>query len=172
MSGVQLRVTLKDDASPAFRRLQQLAADPRQLMAEIGQTLVTNRQLRFETGTGPDRKPWKPSMRAKAGIGQTLVGESRQLMLSVVRQEPKVSGNSVMISTDVPYAAVHEFGATIRPVRAKALRFALPGGGFATVKQAVIPARPFMAFDRDDREDVMATVREHIDRLSRGGARA
>lgn len=170
MSGVTLRVTLKDDASPAFRRLQQLAADPRLLMAEIGQTLVTNRQLRFETGTGPDRKPWKPSLRAQRGKGQTLI--DRGLLRESVVRQPVVSGNSVTLSSNLRYAAVHEFGATIRPVRAKALRFALPGGGFATVKQAVIPARPFMAFDRDDAEDVLATVRAHIDRLSRGGARA
>lgn len=170
MSGVNLRVTLKDDASPAFRRLQQLAADPRLLMAEIGQTLVTNRQLRFETGTGPDRKPWKPSIRAQRSRGQTLI--DRGLLRESVVRQPVVSGNSVTLSSNLRYAAVHEFGATIRPVRAKALRFALPGGGFATVKKAVIPARPFMAFDRKDREDVMATVRAHIDRLSRGGARA
>jgi len=87
----------------------------------------------------------------------------------VVRQ-PAVAGRSVTLSTNLRYAAVHEFGATIRPVKAKALRFALPGGGFATVKQAVIPARPFMAFDADDREDVLATVREHIARLGGGAA--
>jgi len=166
MSGVRLNVTLRENATPAFRRLQQLAADPRPMLAAIGQALVTNRQLRFEDGRGPDRKPWKPSIRAQRERGQTLV--QRGLLRESVVRQPAVAGRSVTLSTKLRYAAVHEFGATIRPVRAKALRFALPGGGFATVKQAVIPARPFMAFDRDDREDVLDTVREHIARL--GGA--
>lgn len=39
--------------------------------------------------------------------------------------------------------AVHQHGATIRPVRAKLLSFPLPGGGRAFAKQVVIPARQF-----------------------------
>lgn len=48
-------------------------------------------------------------------------------------------------SRDVRYAAIHERGGTIRPVRAKALVIPDGAGGVAAVVQSVtIPARPYL----------------------------
>jgi phage gpG-like protein len=165
-----INVRIEDTAGPALAALKQLAAQPQQVLREMGQNLAANRMMRFEGGYGPNRVPWTPSIRAKEAGGKTLVDRGL-LRDSVVAQEPEVQGNTVTLSTNMPYAAVHEFGATIKAVQAQALAFALPGGGFAMVKQVTIPARPFMGLDRQDVEDCEDVVREHIARiLGRGGA--
>lgn len=49
------------------------------------------------------------------------------------------------IGSRLIYAAVHEFGATIKAKRAKFLTFFIPGVGWRRKKQVVIPARkPFL----------------------------
>lgn len=48
------------------------------------------------------------------------------------------------VGTDVIYAPAHEHGATIRPKRGQWLRFKI-GSQWKTVKQVVIPPRPFLA---------------------------
>lgn len=55
----------------------------------------------------------------------------------------KVRGNRVVIGSNLPYAAVHEFGATIRAKASPFLVFKI-GKSWASKKSVVIPPRPFL----------------------------
>lgn len=92
--------------------------------------------LSFRTSKDPHGKPWKPVLRAG---GQPLVDTGRLRNSLTTR----ATGLTAEVGTNVLYAAVHQFGATIKPVKAKALRFQLNGQWF-TRKQVKIPARPFL----------------------------
>lgn len=103
----------------------------------------------FAEGVDPWDRPWKPSMRAVLEGGQTLSDTGRLRRSFTHRAWP----DGFAIGTNVLYAATHQYGATITPKRAKALRFRLPGGRgkrkggkgrWVTVKQVQIPARPFI----------------------------
>ncbi len=53
------------------------------------------------------------------------------------------------VGSNKKYAAAHQFGAIIRPKRAKAL--AIPTlSGVIFAKKAVIPKRPFLGIGRED----------------------
>lgn len=166
MSGVNLAIRVEDQASAELRQMILAAGDLRPMLSEIGAQLVANRQLRFEGGYGPNRVPWKPSGRALAARGKTLVDRGR-LQDSVVRQTPAVTDRTVTISTNLEYAAVHEQGATIRAKTVKGLRFKGPRG-WARVQQVVIPARPFMAADRQDLTDIQEIATDHMLPWKRG----
>jgi HK97 gp10 family phage protein len=55
----------------------------------------------------------------------------------------------IHIGTDLIYAAIHEFGGTIKPKRGKFLRFKNQAGEYVFTKQVTIRAHPYMrpAFD-------------------------
>lgn len=61
---------------------------------------------------------------------------------------------TVYVGTDVVYAAIHEFGGEIRPVRAKVLRFKLKNGEWVVARRVRRNAQPFMrpTFDEDGPE--------------------
>lgn len=50
----------------------------------------------------------------------------------------------VRVGTNLEYAPIHEFGGTITPKKADALKFKLPDGSWRTAKRVIMPARPFM----------------------------
>lgn len=79
-------------------------------MEAIGRALKTGAQLRFRSATGPQGQAWEKSFRAKHEGGQTL-SLTRRLRNSITYQ---ATGNSVAVGTNVIYAAIHQFGGTIR----------------------------------------------------------
>ena len=125
------------------------------LMEGIGEALTASTRRRFEAGAGPDGKPWKPSLRAQLEGGQTLL-ESGRLRDSV---HAEIEPDRVMVGSDLIYAAVHQLGATIRPVQASALRFELPGGlGFRSAREVTIPARPYLGISEEDEAEITHQV--------------
>lgn len=79
-------------------------------MQGMGRVLKTGAQLRFRSTTGPGGTAWEKSWRAKNEGGQTL-SLSRRLRGSItwVAEAAKVE-----VGTNVVYAAIHQFGGTIR----------------------------------------------------------
>jgi len=91
-------------------------------------------------------------------MGEEVVGRSREDYLSGPRPKKlgRVSGNlartlyyrvnrgRVDVGSKLPYAPVHEFGATIRATRAPFLRFKTRDGMWHSKKKVKIPARPFL----------------------------
>jgi phage gpG-like protein len=78
----------------------------------------------------------------------------------------RISGNKVIgtIGSNVVYARIHELGGVIRPVRAKALHFVIPGVGHRTAQSVTIPARPYLrpAF-AENIEEIGRVLVKHIE---------
>lgn len=72
--------------------------------------LKTGAQLRFRTQRGVDGNPWPKSYRAKTEGGQTL-SLTRRLRNSITSAH---SATQAVVGTNVIYAAIHQFGGTIR----------------------------------------------------------
>ena len=53
------------------------------------------------------------------------------------------------IGSDLKYAAIHQYGGVIKPVKAKALHFKV-SGQWVTVKKITMPARPYI-IPKEDR---------------------
>jgi len=130
MSGIALSLALDAaDALSGFDRLQALGADPAGQLNLIGAALEDSTLERFETNIAPDGTPWKPSERATAQNGQTLVDTSR--LRDSIGYE--VTGNELTLGTNVIYAAIHQ------------------GGGKAGRNLAVeLPARPYLGVSDSD----------------------
>lgn len=125
------------------------------LMITLGDLLIDGTKMRFDVGAGPDGTPWKPSLRAELEGGQTLVDSER--LRDTLRSAP--GSDHVEVGSDLIYAAVHQMGATIRPVNAAALRFSLPGGlGIVHAKEVIIPARPYLGVSEEDETEITSAV--------------
>lgn len=116
----------------------------RKALGAVGRVIQSRIQLGFRSSASPYGEPWKPPVLRS---GQPLVDTGR-LRSSITY---KVEADRVVIGTNVKYAPVHQFGATILPKRAKML--AVPYGGSAAgraptgiimLRKAVIPPRRFM----------------------------
>lgn len=97
----------------AFERLRlglPLGGTMQPAMENMGRALKTGTQMRFRTTTGPDGGQWEKSFRARHEGGQTL-SLTRRLRNSITYQ---ATGSSVAVGTNVIYAAIHQFGGTIR----------------------------------------------------------
>lgn len=158
MTGVRIEV---DDATvkAGLAQLAARGADLRPVLQAIGARLVANTLGRFEDGRDPAGVPWKRSARAKRQAGQTLI-DSGRLRSSITFRLP--SATSLEVGTNVVYAAVHQFGATIRPKAKKALRFNIPGVGWRQAAEVKIPPRPFLGFSADDFDDVSDILARHL----------
>ena len=137
-----LRVRIIDRV--ARRRLARFANPARN--AERAGRAAANRlrdliKQRFNTGTSPYAVKWK---RGRKEVGRTLV-ETGRLMRSIRATR---RGNVFVVGTTVPYARVHQFGATITPKRRRFLAFSGVGSQRVFRKKVVIPARPFFPLTR------------------------
>ena len=80
-----------------------------------------------------------------------LIDEGR-LRASIAAEA--ITDNEVLIGTNVVYAAIHEFGGTITPKRAKYLRFYWKEiGQWVTTKKVTIPPRPYLRPALDENKD-------------------
>lgn len=113
-----------DDLTPAMR--------------EIGRFTKTQVQLGFRSSRSPYGAPWAPLVLRS---GQPL-RDTGQLMGSI---DFRARDNRMVIGTsdDKKKAMTHQFGATIVPRSASALKFSV-NGVFYQLQKAVIPARPYL----------------------------
>lgn len=102
----------------------------------------------FRQGRDPCGQPWKP---LTSRTGQPL-RDTGTLLNSL---GPKATAEGFTVSTAVKYAAVHQYGAVIKPKTAKALAFRTRGAptksnrrgklsGFVFAKSVTIPQRQYM----------------------------
>lgn len=168
MTGARIRFTLDDkDFRAGVTKLGGVLKTG--VVRAIGVALVEVVNKRFESGTDPFGQKWQALNPAYAAIkrGPGILRASLMLQRSVTFS---ASGSQVTIGTNRIYAGVHQFGATIKPVRAKALVFRMGGvgprggAGIVRVKSVTIPARPYLGFGPDDQRAVMETLGVFIDR--------
>jgi len=129
---------IADTATPLLKDAKAAAQDLSRPMASIAQKLKSDVNRNFDSGGWyPER--WKPSRRG----GQTLVDKG------VLRSSIAVASgaNFARVGTSLSYAAVHQYGATIKAKNKPFLRFKV-NGRWSCKRQVVIPARPFMPIDK------------------------
>jgi phage gpG-like protein len=117
----------------------------------------------FKAGGRPRR--WKPSRRALATAGKTLIKTGR-LKNSITG---KVSGKHVLIGTNVAYAKAHQFGSNqVVTQRVKSHARKTKSGRTAILKAHTrrrrmnLPARPFLKLQRKDRAYLNRSILKHF----------
>jgi phage virion morphogenesis protein len=150
----------------ADKILAELEAKARNLaggLKIVGEALLREQNRRFQTETDPDGKPWAKlaplTVATRGGVSGPILRRSGQLMRSGAWQ---VSGATLRIGVNTIYAAVHQFGATIRPKTAGRLAVPLGDGGFARLKSATIPARPMVGFGPRDEAAARGAVEDWL----------
>lgn len=126
------------------------------IMRAIGVGLQHTTRDRFDSGRDPQGNRWaplNPDYAATRRPGPTLQqqGDSGGLKGSITFA---TEGNRVIVGSNKVYAAVHQFGATIRPKNARALVFRL-GSRVIHARSVTIPARPYLGFGAADQEAVL-----------------
>lgn len=122
-----------------LQKMKLQGADMSGALGAMGGAIANRIRLGFRLGRSPYGNPWKPINPAfRAGQPLRDTGRLQRSITSAVQ------GDSALVGTNVIYARTHQYGAKIKPVKGKTLRFALAGGGFAFPRGVTIPARPFM----------------------------
>ena len=127
-------------------------SDRAKLLGSIGVEMEAQTQERFDTQKSPDGDSWKALAQKTwnyyAGKGWTarsiLVGEGT--LRDSITSEVQGGALAVLVGATMEYAAVHQFGAEIKPKSAKALF--VPGYGM--LKKVTVPARPYLGVSADD----------------------
>lgn len=165
---MDLRVQIDDtEIRSSLQRLLALGSNPAPAMRDIAALGESTTRLRFRSQIGPDGKRWKPSLRAQINGGRTLTKDghlSGSISADHGRDYAEWGVNRI-------YAAIHQFGGVIRAKSAGALKFRLPGGGFAVVKAVRMPARPYLGVNDTDRSDILNILERRIN-VAVGGAHA
>ena len=154
------------DGTAAIEHLSGLVDainDPSPLLAELGEYGLRSTRARFKTQTAPDGTAWtalrrwyQKEKRPNQNRILTLNGYLRGQMTWQL-----VGDRMVEIGSNLPYAAVHQFGATIKPRAAKVRMFR---GHVA--KSVTIPARPYLGLSDEDRSEI---VERSLEWLSHAG---
>ncbi|MFW5499592.1 MULTISPECIES: phage virion morphogenesis protein [unclassified Maridesulfovibrio] len=153
MGGAIITVDLDTEVVKArLNRLAEVVSDLTPLMEQIGMSMVASTQNRFETSTAPDGSKWLDSP-----SDQPLLRD-RHLQDSITYE---AKSDRVDVGSNMIYAAVHQFGAIIKPKNAKALCFQA-GEGMVVVKQVEVPARPYLGMDDDDEQDIDQITEEFL----------
>ena len=143
-----------------LNKVLKQAGDHSKLMHNIGSILEHNTKQRINTGIGTDDKPWQKSWRAKLQGGTTLRDTSR--LYNSIKYTVLDGGKRVVVGTNVHYAPVMHFGATIRAKSGKYLKFKTTMGGWAQIQSVIIPPRPFLGMSVDDSQEVLFEIEEYL----------
>lgn len=169
----KIRIWLQDDGVKAkLAALTKATEDMQPVYATVGRTLAARIRLCFKLGVDPWGNPWQA---LKFRKGQPLRDTGR-LNRSIVS---RVDGSGVTVGTNVQYAPVHQFGATIVPKNKPWLVFPGPAGKLVFAKKVVVPARPFMPLRRGEETvalppdwsaRVTAALKDHFQHAAQKGA--
>lgn len=136
------KLRIRADASGAvakIKALQDAGSGLRPVFNTVGRAIQARIQLCFKLGIDPWGSPWA-ALKIRKG-GQPL--RDKGILQRSVNYKSDQTG--VTIGTNqMPRAAVHQFGAVIKPKNAKRLAFPGPGGKMIFAKKVTIPARPFL----------------------------
>ncbi len=143
-----------------LNKVLKQAGDHSKLMHNIGSILEHNTKQRINTGIGTDDKPWQKSWRAKLQGGTTLRDTSR--LYNSIKYTVLDGGKRVIVGTNVFYAPVMHFGATIKAKSGKYLKFKTTMGGWAQIQSVIIPPRPFLGMSVDDSQEVLFEIEEYL----------
>lgn len=168
MSGISMQIRVSDaELRAAMGRLMRFVRDPEPALKTVGEALITSTQERMRAERSPDGTGW-PALGAEYAASKKSGGmlvESGRLIGSFSR---KVDGPRLTVGTNVIYAAIHQFGGTIRPKHRSLLRFRI-GRRQTFARQVTIPARPFLGISAEDRDEIEEIFQDHARRAMAGG---
>lgn len=146
-SGIRVDV-LTEKLEAELKAMQAKAQDATPAFSTIGRVLSNRIRMGFATSRNPWGAPWLP---LKTRLGQPL--RNTGLLARSITSKP--GKDFVEVGTNRVGARTHQFGAIIKPVKAKGLRFKI-GDRYVFAKQVTIPARPFMPLNRAGNLDLPA----------------
>jgi len=171
MAGAGLTLTVNDEAArDAFARLIRATRDPKEALEEIGEALVSSTVQRFNDSRDPAGRKWKHlahdtvlarlggkrktftkrgRLRARARRMLTENGGLKPLVDHGILKTSvhwQVRGDSVIVGSDLKYAAIHQFG-----------------GKAGRGHKVTIPARPFLGLSTGDEREVLAILARRIE---------
>ena len=178
MTGARIEIPGEGAALAALAAIVDRLDHPYPMYDDIGASLVTSTQRRFEEGRGPDGSPWPKSVRAKMTGGKTLI-ESARLMNS---QTHNASDAGVEVGTNVVYAAIHQLGGVIdqaarqhtiyrrydeRTDELSDLFVKKSKANYAEdvtipARKINMPARPFLGIDENDEREILRIAADHV----------
>jgi len=149
-----------------FRELNKRGRDTAPLADAIGQTLTASAERRLTTtNVDPDGTPWPVSARVRARGGKTQT--NRGHLAASLTHAVGADGGSVTVGSNKPYAAMRQFGGTIRPKK--------PGGVliFTTfdekgqevkvaAKKVTQPARPYLGVSDEDADEMAGLALDYL----------
>ena len=136
---MMLEISLDDsDLQRGLGQLLHNARHPRPMMRAIAAELLSITEDNFESESW-DGKKWPANAR-----GGKILQQSGQLAASI---HTASGSNFARIGTNKPYAAIHQFGGTVKAKNKPYLVFKV-GDGFRRVKQVKILARPYLPMSK------------------------
>ncbi len=127
----------RDDISPAISRLIAAARNKAPVLRAMGTTFKSITEGTFNSvGASYRPRPWPAKQDGTPSILQQSTTLAKSFHLAVTNE-------SATVSNPMIYAAIHQFGGVIKPVKAKRLSWVGPGGQRFFAMQVTIPARPF-----------------------------
>ena len=156
-----------DEIAIRLRGLRLTLADREGAHRIMGEVLLRNTWARFRREVSPDGRKWPPlspvtlaARRNKRGI----LRDTGELFTSI-QMQADARRAEVGTPLDHPKVFTHQFGATIKPRRAKALR--IPGAGSVVpgrnhpdlfARKVKVPPRPYIGISADDAADVLEAL--------------
>lgn len=184
MSGVKLNISVLDSKVQAtLEEMRSRSIRLRPAMRSIGEYLLRETELRFDSQTDPHGMPWAPLSRERLAQKKhpKILTESTRLRGSI---SYRATDDMAQVGTNVVYAATHQLGAELKiPERTQVIAFKKKGGQFLSRKAASrrktkvdvriatipartvrIPDRPFLGVTGRNRREILEILRDHLNR--------
>lgn len=186
MAGARIEIT-KDTASPALKSLiAGLQGEGRaRMLGDMGEYLLGSTRERAAREVDPDGNKWRAlspayaRWKAKKRPGVPILKFDFHMLGDQLSYN--VDGEGLLLGTNAPYGAAHQFGHTYqRAARSQDLFFSRRGGavGNRFVKkgrsnfaqraevgahESVLPARKWLGVSKQDDERLLEIATDHID---------
>lgn len=162
MAGI--KVELDDEqVKRAFSNLADM--DMAEALGGIGGTLLNNTRERLGAGVDVDGNRFAPlsalTQRLKPRNKDKILIAGGDLYRELAWQLVN-GGTDLEFGSDRKYAALQQFGGSIKPVSAKALQLGGKGSGIFA-KSVTIPARPFIGITPRDGEEILDNLAGFIE---------
>jgi phage virion morphogenesis protein len=152
MAGVQIHVDVEDESVRlALRDLAKRAANLQPAFEEIGASLVTSTQQRFEDQVDPEGQPWpalaestqqKKVSRGRVRGSENILRVGGDLYRSITYL---ARADEVSVGSNRRYAAIQQLG-----------------GQAGRGKAVYVPPRPYLGLSEDDRQEIHQILLDHL----------
>lgn len=158
MDGVSFHIDTQGLSAVIARLNKAGALDKHELMEGLGRLGQQQTKKRIEIEkTTPQGAAWKPTIEGRGALFVT--GKHLARSIDYLASETEARWGSGWIG-----ARVHQFGAVIRPVNAKALTFML-GGKRVFAKRVTIPARAYVGLSKANEQEMIRTAERFVTKV-------